>query len=109
MIPAEPLGIYNSNESDNANDALKESEATWEKHLNILRDNNMHEETMAHGLSYKLILLCDAFHIHQLAIKHMSEECCGKTGKGKHDQVHHRQVSNCTGGKNTSPSNFKEI
>ena len=82
---------------ENSNDALEESLKTWEKHQSNLRDNNMHKEIMAHGVSSKLILLCDAFHMHQLAIKRMSEKCCGKTEKGKHDQVHHRQVSNCTG------------
>eukprot|EP00571_Detonula_confervacea_P013694 CAMPEP_0172306714 /NCGR_PEP_ID=MMETSP1058-20130122/7729_1 /TAXON_ID=83371 /ORGANISM="Detonula confervacea, Strain CCMP 353" /LENGTH=65 /DNA_ID=CAMNT_0013018685 /DNA_START=311 /DNA_END=505 /DNA_ORIENTATION=- len=42
----EAQGNYNSNGTDNANDALKETATTWEKHHNNLRNKNMPEISM---------------------------------------------------------------
>ena len=38
MIPTEALGIYNSNGSNNVNDALKESGKTWEEYQSATRE-----------------------------------------------------------------------
>ena len=67
------------NGTDNANDALKETAKTWEKHQNNLRKKNRPEMTVENGVEKKIIGVCDRFHIFQLEIKHMSEKCCGKS------------------------------
>ena len=93
LVPDAALPLFSTYASDNANDALKEGRDTWEKYMNTLREKGLHDATTSGGIERLLTQIGDSFHIQQLCIKHMSEGACGQTVKGKHDQVHHRQVS----------------
>ena len=46
IVPEEAQSNYNSNGTDNVNDALKETNKTWEKCQKNLRDRNMYKKTM---------------------------------------------------------------
>jgi len=92
LVPDEAFPHFNIFASDNANDASKEGRLTWEKYIAKLRELGLDVEILSGGVDRELTQLGNFFHIQQLVINYMSEFSCGKTEKGNHDKVHHRQL-----------------
>ena len=92
FLPKSALKIYNGNASDNANDALKETDETWRLLERHHTNESNFDALYANGVRRRCFKHRDPFHIHQLIIKHLSEASFGKTTKGDHEENHHRQV-----------------
>ena len=94
-VPREARGHYlGLTATDNAPDARKESQLEHKKLMLMLQEDNLHEYTKMNGVDRLPIWNGDDFHIQALIDKHFSIGSSGDTKKGKHDQTHHRQVSN---------------
>ena len=69
---------YGGNVTDNASDAKKESQNTF--------NDILPNDRLEHGVVPKPILLCDPFHIDNLAVTHASLAAFGVTERGNHRQ-----------------------
>lgn len=78
---------------DNCNTAHKDSRLTLKGSQDRAIEHGHEDMTMAHGVIIRCFPIGDPFHRFQLSVKWMSETACGKTEKGCHEQIHHRQVS----------------
>ena len=93
-IPPSARANYAGNCSDNAPDASKESRSTFTHVMDDVYVTFDDDEGCyyLHGVERRPINLGDSFHIDQLIIKYLSEGATGKTDKGNHAQLHHRQI-----------------
>ena len=95
VVPREARGNYHGlTATDNADAAKKEARLEFSKIMLMLQEDNLHEHTKLNGVDRLSIWYGDDFHIQALIDKHFSIGSSGDTEKGKHDQTHHRQVSN---------------
>jgi len=93
FVPPESIASLLVFGIDNCNTAKKDGRLTTEGAQARAIHHGHEDKTMAHGVKIRGFNIGDAFHRHQLSVKWFSETACGKTEKGCHEQIHHRQVS----------------
>ena len=90
VVPPESMASLSVFSIDNCSTAKKDGRLTMEGSQQRAIDNGHEAKTMAHGVRIRGFLIGDAFHKHQLSVKHFSKTAMGKTEKACHEQIHHR-------------------
>eukprot|EP00978_Attheya_sp_CCMP212_P000714 scaffold1423_cov39-Attheya_sp.AAC.1 len=86
-LPNSVCALYGGAVTDNAADALSESNKTFD----LFMGANVGMEKM-YGVVRRPIINGDMYHIDNLMCMHTSNDAFGETDRGVHSQVHHRQL-----------------
>ena len=94
LIGLEVAGFVGGGTTDNATDAIKETQDTFNRIMDACiksDDANINKFPYINGVRRRPLAFGDPYHWGNLAVMHASKGMAGDTENGEHEQIHHMQ------------------